>query len=73
MNTFLVFKGNRMKDWKSLVFLVGIIIAFIFWPLTAIWSMNILFALDIPYTFWTWLAFIVLNITITSMIYSGHK
>lgn len=40
-------------------------------PLAVIWSMNTLFALDIPYTFWTWLATLILNAALMSGRYNG--
>ena len=34
------------------------------WPLAVIWALNTLFiTLSIPYSFWTWLAVVVLNAT----------
>lgn len=42
----------------------GIVIALILWvflwPLAVIWALNTLFALGIGYTFWNWLAMVVL-------------
>ena len=41
--------------------LVFTVILWIFlWPLAAIWALNTLFALGIGYTFWNWLAMVVL-------------
>jgi len=37
----------------------------IFWPFFVIWALNTLFGLGIGYTFWSWLAVLVLNVTIT--------
>ena len=31
-------------------------------PLISIWALNTLFSLSIPYTFWTWLAMVWVNI-----------
>jgi uncharacterized BrkB/YihY/UPF0761 family membrane protein len=37
----------------------------IFAPITTIWALNTLFPiLAIPYNFWSWLAVIVLNVTV---------
>ena len=47
-----------------LVALVGIL-----FPFAIIWALNTLFALGIAYTFWTWLAVFVLNMT----WFSNHK
>ena len=33
----------------------------IFWPLAAIWAVNQLFGFTIAYTFWNWLAVVVLT------------
>ena len=33
----------------------------IFGPFALIWALNTLFALSIPYTFWTWLASFVIS------------
>ena len=41
--------------------LVLTFVAWVFlWPLAIIWSLNTLFAMGIAYTFWNWLAMIVL-------------
>jgi hypothetical protein len=41
--------------------LVLTVILWIFlWPLAAIWALNTLFAIGIAYTFWNWLAMVVL-------------
>jgi ABC-type multidrug transport system permease subunit len=38
--------------------------AMIAWPLAIIWALNTLFiTLSIPYSFWTWLAVAVLNVS----------
>ncbi len=47
-----------MKDIILVLFLVAVIS---FGPLLTIWALNTLFpVLAIPYTFWTWLATVVL-------------
>ena len=33
------------------------------WPLVIIWALNTLFAFGIAYTFWSWLAVVVLTAT----------
>ena len=43
----------------AILLLVAIII---FFPFAVVWSLNTLFALSIPYTFWTWLAVFVLSL-----------
>jgi hypothetical protein len=50
MNTFL-------KATVLLTFIFWVMI----WPLVAIWALNTLFALGIAYTFWNWLAMVVLT------------
>ena len=46
---------------------VGLILTIIalavFWPFAIIWAVNTLFAFEIAYTFWTWLAVLVLTIS----------
>jgi hypothetical protein len=32
----------------------------LFWPFAVIWALNTLFAFGIAYTFWNWLAMVVL-------------
>jgi hypothetical protein len=45
--------------------LVFLVLALIFGPLLTIWTLNTLFvSLAIPYTYWTWLAALLLNLTI---------
>lgn len=57
---------NQFKEGTSLV-VFTLIVLFVFlavlcMPLAAIWSINCLFpALAIPYSFWTWLAVVVLT------------
>lgn len=54
---------------KTLLTTLGItgILAFILlaflWPLVVIWAVNTLFAMGIAYTFWNWLAVLVLTAT----------
>lgn len=58
-----------MKEYfvGTLLIVLGIV-AVIFWPFATIWALNTLFGLGIAYTFWTWLAVIVLFSTATSGI-----
>lgn len=48
-----------------LILLVGVLISLgLLAPLAIIWALNTLFpALNIAYSFWTWLAVVVLNLT----------
>lgn len=42
---------------------IAVILLGILWPLVVIWAVNTLFAFGIAYTFWTWLAVLVLTMT----------
>jgi len=48
---------------KLTAILISALLLAIFWPLVVIWALNTLFALGIAYTFWTWLAVLVLTLT----------
>jgi hypothetical protein len=56
---------KQTKDILTIVsILVLAILAIIFVPLATIWSLNTLFPiLSIPYTFYSWLAVVVMNLT----------
>lgn len=45
---------------------IAVLIAVVLWPLAIVWALNTLFGLTIAYTFWTWLAALVLVSAITS-------
>ena len=46
-----------MSDWIKIAGLIILLILLIvFSPLITIWALNTLFALNIAYTIWTWLA-----------------
>lgn len=56
---------------KIALLALAIIIVIIFGPIATIWALNTLFpALAIPYTFWTWLAMLVLS---TGLFYKSSK
>lgn len=64
---------NQFKEGTSLVLLTlllaVLVLVIIFAPFAIIWSLNTLFvALAIPYTFWSWLAVVVLNFTWASKL-----
>jgi hypothetical protein len=40
---------------------VFLIVWIVLWPLAAIWAVNTLFGFTIAYTFWNWLAVVVLT------------
>ena len=50
-----------MNNSKLIAVLLFVILLVMFVPLAVIWALNTLFALAIPYTFWTWLAVLVLT------------
>lgn len=52
----------KIKITSSLLFAVLVIALLILCPLGAIWSLNTLFHFGIPYTFWSWLAVVVLTV-----------
>jgi len=58
MNPYL-----KLAGW--LLFIIALIIL---GPLAVIWALNTLFSMGIVYTFWTWLAVVVLQ----TMIFSAH-
>jgi len=56
------------KQTKDIITIVSILIfailSIIFVPLATIWSLNTLFPiLSIPYSFYSWLAVVVMNLT----------
>jgi hypothetical protein len=54
--------------------LVVLVLLVVFGPLLTIWMLNTLFTgLAIPYTVWTWLASLVLNLTIAGAGGLGKK
>ena len=60
----------KIKIASSFLFTLLFITLIVFWPLGAIWSLNTLFKLAIPYTFWSWLAVVVLVVFAKSGITS---
>jgi ABC-type multidrug transport system permease subunit len=57
--------------------IVGLVIVVmvlaVLWPLVLIWAMNTLFGSGIAYTFWTWLAVLVLTMTFGKTNVSTNK
>ncbi len=48
----------------SLLFIAFLVLLIVFGPLAIIWSLNTLFPiLSIPYSFYTWFAVVLLNLT----------
>jgi hypothetical protein len=55
--------GTIIKGLSGVTLVVAIILLIIFWPFAVIWAANTLFSFGIAYTFWTWLAVMVLTMT----------
>jgi ABC-type multidrug transport system permease subunit len=49
------------------------ILLVIFWPFVIIWALNTVFSLGIAYTFWTWLAMLVITMTFGKANVSENK
>lgn len=60
--------NNALKTGLLLVLLVGILIAA---PLATIAALNTVFPLTIPFTFWTWLSVVWLQVTTFGSIASA--
>lgn len=56
-----------------ILILLLIVVALVFGPLATIASLNLLFGLSIPFTFWTWLAVLWLSAFICGNPNSGSK
>ena len=54
--------SNVLKTFGAVGILTILALA-ILWPLAIIWAVNTLFAFGIAYTFWTWLAVLVLTMS----------
>lgn len=52
-----------MKKLFYAVLLGLFISALLLAPFAIVWALNTLFALDIAYNFWSWLAVVILNLT----------
>jgi len=50
-----------LKGLSGVTLVIAGILLVIFWPFAIIWALNTLFALGIAYTYWTWLAVLVLT------------
>lgn len=66
-----------MNDASKVVFafaaIIIVLIVLISLPIVTIWSMNTLFALDIAYNFWTWLAAFWLTALLTGGVFQKHN
>ena len=49
-----------MTKTVGLTLVLTVILWIFLWPLAAIWALNTLFAMGIEYSFWNWLAMVVL-------------
>ncbi len=59
-----MYLSDKEKTVTIIALLVFVLLMIAVGPLIVIWSLNTLFPLlAIPYTFWTWLAVIGLNLT----------
>lgn len=59
-----MYLSDKEKIMTIIALLVFVVLMIAIGPLVVIWSLNTLFPLlAIPYTFWTWLAVIGLNVT----------
>ncbi len=47
----------------GVTFVISIFFLAFLWPLAIIWAVNTLFSFGIAYTFWNWLAVLVLTIS----------
>lgn len=45
----------------------------VFTPLLPLWAINTLFHTTIPYTFWTWLAVVVIKATVIQVVKSARS
>lgn len=64
-----MYLSDKEKTVTIIALLIFVLLMIAVGPLIVIWSLNTLFPLlAIPYTFWTWLAVIGLNITWLSKI-----
>ena len=66
-NKALPSTNSSAKEVGVLLITLGILaltLAILFWPFAVIWALNTLFSQHIPFTFWTWLATLVLCWTI---------
>jgi len=69
---------SKFKEGTNLVVfslvVLFVVLAVLLMPLAAIWAINCLFpALAIPYSFWTWLAVVVLTNYSTFTIKQSRK
>lgn len=57
-------KGNALMAVGLILFILVAIAFVVFWPFAIIWALNTVFVtLSIPYTFWTWLGVVILQMS----------
>lgn len=59
---------SSMDTFITFIVVLLVIALIILFPFAAIWALNTLFGLSIAYTFWTWLAAVVLM-----MVFGGSR
>jgi hypothetical protein len=57
---------NQLIGTSVIGAFIVMVLLVIFWPFVVIWALNTLFGLGLAYTFWNWLAMLVLSITFGS-------
>ena len=58
----------------GVLFVIFVILMIVFWPFAIIWAINTLApAMSIPYSFWTWLAVVVLNLSTFGGLHSSIR
>lgn len=48
--------------------IIALLVLIILWPLVIVWAINTLFGLSIAYTFWNWLAALILLTAIKARV-----
>ncbi len=62
------------RDILAILFIVLVVALIVIGPIITIWALNTLFpVLAIPYTFWTWLATIILGAVFSPTIRVTRK
>ncbi len=68
-------KFRKDKDWPKGLIVLFIVVAgafIVLWPVVFLWALNTIFGLGIPLNFWTWLATVVILITIGVLTSAGR-
>ncbi|MFQ5919442.1 MAG: hypothetical protein ACE5I4_05280 [Thermoplasmata archaeon] len=69
---------EEKKKWmkmgaKITIFIVIGILFLVLWPFAFIWALNTVFLLGIPLNFWTWLATVVILLTLGFLFSFGRN